>query len=641
MSGRVYLMYHELELPGRKLCEGFTGHERYAIPQSNFRRQILQLKNRNWRGMSVSEALADSKPTLPGVVITFDDGSETDLIGAAPLLKEANFSATFYVIVGWLGKPGYLSLSQLRKLSDLNFEIGCHSMTHATLSELSSGQLSMEIADAKQKLEDLLGKQVAHFSAPGGFWSREVAQIAMDAGYCSVSTSRPGVNLRTSDPFHLSRVVVMRNTSLSDFQGLCTGKWLLVRKARETALQVPKRLLGYSKYVKLHSLFSPRIAIEKSLRPSAGVPGLVSMPDKPEIPVHSALIIDYNVGDGGSAYEVMVAESLASSFHLFRHTLDFRKWGALKYLAAPLEFVGVHRILKRCGEHLVAVKTLSAGFLNPAGQPPSIVILHHVGASRNALYSVLEGYIVQQIRKASAIVVVSEYWKRYLLEKGFKNVHKIYNAFRMEEFGLRSQEVEDFKKRYDLVAKPIIYIGNYGRDKGVDQTFDVLKDLDVHLVASGHAGPGCRMKCFFFGRKDYLRLLAASNLAITMSQFAEGWCRAAHEAMLSGTPVIGSGLGGMRELLESGGQIVCHDFGSLRGLVEGLLADEDRRVELALRGREFAKQFTVGRFQAEWVDLVNRMRTAKSEVPIPDRTPGRLGAIGDRNVACSTSSEKP
>ena len=52
--------------------------------------------------------------------------------------------------------------------------------------------------------------------------------------------------------------------------------------------------------------------------------------------------------------------------------------------------------------------------------------------------------------------------------------------------------------------------------------------------------------------KEYLCLLKASSVVVTMSKFKEGWCLTAHEAMLCKTPVIGSGKGGMRELLEGG-----------------------------------------------------------------------------------------
>src|ERR1700730_5712458 len=157
MAGKVYLMYHELQVPGRELCQDFRGHLQYAVRQGELSIQLRYLKDNHWQGTSVSEALSGPNRTTPTVGITFDDGSETDLISAAPLLNEVGFNATFYIIVGWLGRPGYLSLAQLRELADSGFEIGCHSMNHRYLTNLSESELNVEITEAKARLEQILG----------------------------------------------------------------------------------------------------------------------------------------------------------------------------------------------------------------------------------------------------------------------------------------------------------------------------------------------------------------------------------------------------------------------------------------------------------------------------------------------------
>jgi peptidoglycan/xylan/chitin deacetylase (PgdA/CDA1 family) len=136
----AYLMYHELEIPGRALCQDEPGYVRYIVRASDFRTQMESVKSSGRLGLSVSEALA--KPELPAVVVTFDDGCETDLIHAAPLLRELGFNATFYVTVGFLDRRGYLSRTQLRELSDLGCEIGSHSMTHPYLCDLDQEQLT-------------------------------------------------------------------------------------------------------------------------------------------------------------------------------------------------------------------------------------------------------------------------------------------------------------------------------------------------------------------------------------------------------------------------------------------------------------------------------------------------------------------
>ena len=110
----VFLMYHELELAGRKLCQSEPGYVRYILPLEVFRGQMEWIKTSGWHGLNVTEALR--YPAGQSVCITFDDGCETDLIAAAPVLREFGFNATFYLTAGFLGTPGYLNASQVRDL---------------------------------------------------------------------------------------------------------------------------------------------------------------------------------------------------------------------------------------------------------------------------------------------------------------------------------------------------------------------------------------------------------------------------------------------------------------------------------------------------------------------------------------------
>src|SRR5271169_4948976 len=146
----VFLMYHELELAGRKLCQSEAGYVRYILALETFRNQMAWLRDSGWRGLSVSEALR--YPAEPSVCITFDDGCETDLIAATPVLREFGFNATLYLTAGFLGTPGYLNAGQVRDLDAQGFQIGCHSMTHPYLSDLSEAELKREILDAKIKI---------------------------------------------------------------------------------------------------------------------------------------------------------------------------------------------------------------------------------------------------------------------------------------------------------------------------------------------------------------------------------------------------------------------------------------------------------------------------------------------------------
>ena len=252
-SGTVYLMYHELEVAGRELCRNEPGYVRYVVTAAGFREQLARLHHQSIRGLSVTEALQQSPERERGIAITFDDGSESDLIAAAPALREKGFNATFYVVPGFLGQRGYLSERQLRELSDLGFEIGSHSMTHAFLTDLDAGRLQIEIAGAKDRLEQLTGRGVDHFACPGGRWNRRVSEVAERAGYLSVATSRIGANAANADPFRLARLVVTRDTTTAEFENTCCAQGLLRRQMRVGILGAAKSALGNSVYEKVRT----------------------------------------------------------------------------------------------------------------------------------------------------------------------------------------------------------------------------------------------------------------------------------------------------------------------------------------------------------------------------------------------------
>ena len=250
-NGVVFLMYHELEIPGRPLCRPESGYSRYAVQEAQFRSQIHWLQETGWRGLSVGEALAFAlrngcEPR--SVAVTFDDGCESDLISAAPTLKEAGCSATFYITVGFLGQRGYMEQTQLRELSALGFEIGCHSMTHTYLTDLDDRGLQREIGEAKAELEEIIGKPVEHFSCPGGRCDARVIQVVRHAGYRSVATSRVRQNRPATDSFDLGRIAILRETELQAFQEICRAGNLWKLQARNWLRGAAKQVLGNSLY---------------------------------------------------------------------------------------------------------------------------------------------------------------------------------------------------------------------------------------------------------------------------------------------------------------------------------------------------------------------------------------------------------
>jgi len=248
----VFLMYHELELAGRKLCQSEAGYVRYILPLETFRRQMAWLKESGWRGLNVGEAIR--YPTEPSVCITFDDGCETNLIAAAPVLREFGCNATFYLTAGFLGTPGYLNASQVRDLDAQGFEIGCHSMTHPYLSDLPEPDLKHEIMDAKLQIEQIVGHAIEHFSCPGGRYDRRTLQVARHAGFATVANSRFHANSSRTSPYELGRVAMLRDLTIAEFSDICHGRGLWKRRLQHEARHGVQRVLGNRAYDRLRAV---------------------------------------------------------------------------------------------------------------------------------------------------------------------------------------------------------------------------------------------------------------------------------------------------------------------------------------------------------------------------------------------------
>jgi len=220
--------------------------------------------------------------------------------------------------------------------------------------------------------------------------------------------------------------------------------------------------------------------------------------------------------------------------------------------------------------------------------------------------SILDEIFYRNVKKMEMVITVSNFLRNMLNEKGCDNVEVIYNAFEVDKFqNISYEELERFKANSGLTDKPVVYIGNCRKEKGVVEVYDTLKNLDVHLVSSGKKLVDIPVKNFELSYEEHMLLLKSAKIIITMSKIPEAWNRTAHEGMLCWKPVVGSGTGGLRELLEGGKQIICKDFSKLREIVEELLENKKKRRKLGRTGFEFAKKFTMRKFKKRWIELID------------------------------------
>jgi peptidoglycan/xylan/chitin deacetylase (PgdA/CDA1 family) len=143
------------------------------LPPAGFRKVLAFLKQEGYVTVSLA-SICDPAAVLPlkPVVITFDDSYESLYDNALPLLEEFGFSATVFVVTGYVGMLNawdvnlgwitfrHLSWSQLEAFRKASFEIESHTVHHPDLTRMNSAKLDSELADSKKTIEDRTGTRV-------------------------------------------------------------------------------------------------------------------------------------------------------------------------------------------------------------------------------------------------------------------------------------------------------------------------------------------------------------------------------------------------------------------------------------------------------------------------------------------------
>jgi peptidoglycan/xylan/chitin deacetylase (PgdA/CDA1 family) len=111
--------------------------------------------------------------------LTFDDGLKSHYDVVYPLLEKKNFSATFFIVAdetefGW----NIMNLEQIKELSDKDFEIGSHSLTHPHLTELTDEEVEDELKKSKEYLESKYEIVIESIAFPHWDYDDNVLEIA-------------------------------------------------------------------------------------------------------------------------------------------------------------------------------------------------------------------------------------------------------------------------------------------------------------------------------------------------------------------------------------------------------------------------------------------------------------------------------
>jgi peptidoglycan/xylan/chitin deacetylase (PgdA/CDA1 family) len=143
-------------------------------------------------------ALLDAAVERDDVRIMFDDGNLSDLEHALPALRARGLKATFFIVAGRVGAPGFVDADGVRELAAAGMGIGSHGMRHRPWRCLDDRARDEELVGARQLLEEVVEQPVTEAACPFGSYDRRVIAGLRRAGYNRVYTSDRGTT-RPSD----------------------------------------------------------------------------------------------------------------------------------------------------------------------------------------------------------------------------------------------------------------------------------------------------------------------------------------------------------------------------------------------------------------------------------------------------------
>jgi peptidoglycan/xylan/chitin deacetylase (PgdA/CDA1 family) len=218
------LMYHFLRVD-RNPADGLGW--RLSVTPSDFALQIALLKREGFTSVSLGDVVAavDSGAPLPArpIVLTFDDGYANFATVGAPLLARAGFTATDFVVSGFVGRPGFMSAAQVREVVALGMTIGAHTEHHVDLARVPIAVAQQEIAGSRSALQQLSGQPVYDFAYPSGRFDQQVVQLVEQAGFHDAVTTIAGMRQAAGLEYTMTRVRVSGGEGLRAFAASLSG----------------------------------------------------------------------------------------------------------------------------------------------------------------------------------------------------------------------------------------------------------------------------------------------------------------------------------------------------------------------------------------------------------------------------------
>lgn len=214
--GLPVLMYHFFY----DAKAGEKGPDNNWMEISAFEQQMKYLSENKFYFPSWSEveAYINGTKTLPekSVVITIDDGDESFIRLAIPIIEKYNVKATSFVVASWNGDW----LPKTYKSSHMDFQSHSYDM-HRAGTNGKGRFVNLSYKDALAdvtKSKEMIGNNCTIFCYPFGHYNDTAIKVLKDAGYKLAFTTKGGRVYSGANKYQLPRVRISKGISLSAFK---------------------------------------------------------------------------------------------------------------------------------------------------------------------------------------------------------------------------------------------------------------------------------------------------------------------------------------------------------------------------------------------------------------------------------------
>ncbi len=223
------LMYHYIsELPE----DADDVREDLTVSPELFQEHVAYLQREGYHTISLYDldAALSTGAALPDkpVILTFDDGYSDHYEHVFPMLHEAGFTATFFVITGLVdaNQPGYLTWPQVEEMAVAGMQMEPHTKNHPSLNERDYDFLVYEMLGSRESLSAHTGQRAAMFSYPAGRYDGATLAVGHEMNIWRAVTTQPGMLHTTDNRLEVDRVRVHGATNATGLAYLLEGAWL-------------------------------------------------------------------------------------------------------------------------------------------------------------------------------------------------------------------------------------------------------------------------------------------------------------------------------------------------------------------------------------------------------------------------------